>query len=491
MTSSVKRRINFFIVVAVLSLAVMLAILTQRVSLPTLLVAFVTSGGILILLRKPELGPPLLVAIAYLVPLEVNVSYTVAINAVVLMLPVLIIIWLLAQMRGNKIELRESRAFLPLAAFVTVAGLAWLVGNIIWDNRYPQPDNLVMVQLGQWSIILLSAAAFFFAAQQPLRALRWAIYVFVVLGVLALLGKYGGDLANAAFYSTFSRRAVTNGSFFVWLTALAGGLAAFDQKLPPSVRWLLLILTLSIPVLGLAQNQEWASSWLPPVVVIGILIWLWVERRNSGLALAMLAPLPLIILAFWQIYALNEESVSVLGRTILWESIISLALDNPILGLGLTTYRHYHKFIPLPTGFGGIWFAPNVNSHNIFIDIFAQMGIVGLAVFFWFIGRVALIGWRIRKLFNGFRNGYVAAMLAGLAGSLFASALVDWFLPFVYNAGFPGFRFSVLGWMFLGGLIVVAHQEKADAAATDSTSVQHDALTKKPQEVYPPIEGII
>jgi len=30
--------------------------------------------------------------------------------------------------------------------------------------------------------------------------------------------------------------------------------------------------------------------------------------------------------------------------------------------------------------------------------------------------------------------------------------LVDWFLPFVYNTGFPGLRTSVLAWMFLGGL---------------------------------------
>jgi hypothetical protein len=31
--------------------------------------------------------------------------------------------------------------------------------------------------------------------------------------------------------------------------------------------------------------------------------------------------------------------------------------------------------------------------------------------------------------------------------------LGDWVLPFVYNIGLAGFRASVLGWLFLGGLV--------------------------------------
>jgi len=33
--------------------------------------------------------------------------------------------------------------------------------------------------------------------------------------------------------------------------------------------------------------------------------------------------------------------------------------------------------------------------------------------------------------------------------------LADWFLPFVYNIGFAGFRTSALAWMFLGGLVAL------------------------------------
>ena len=56
---------------------------------------------------------------------------------------------------------------------------------------------------------------------------------------------------------------------------------------------------------------------------------------------------------------------------------------------------------------------------------------------------------------SGFEQAYVNACLAGLAGSLAAGTRGDWFLPFVYNIGIAGFRASVLGWLFLGGLVAV------------------------------------
>jgi hypothetical protein len=33
--------------------------------------------------------------------------------------------------------------------------------------------------------------------------------------------------------------------------------------------------------------------------------------------------------------------------------------------------------------------------------------------------------------------------------------LGDWVIPFVYNVGLIGFRSSVFGWLFMGGLVVI------------------------------------
>src|SRR5207248_2557747 len=108
----------------------------------------------------------------------------------------------------------------------------------------------------------------------------------------------------------------------------------------------------------------------------------------------------------------------------------------------------------------------------------AQMGIVGIASFFWFMLTLGYIGWRIRRRVpEGFARAYVYGAIGGLAGTLVAAFLGDWVLPFVYNIGMAGFRASVLGWIFLAGLVVVEQvcsgaPRLADSRPTDSTHSQ-------------------
>jgi len=100
-----------------------------------------------------------------------------------------------------------------------------------------------------------------------------------------------------------------------------------------------------------------------------------------------------------------------------------------------------------------------VNSHNNYVDILAQTGLLGFGLFAWLMAEIGVVGWKLRNRFgDGFRRGYVYGAVGGLAGTLAAGMLGDWFLPFVYNIGMAGFRVSVLGWLFLGGLVAVGTQ---------------------------------
>ncbi|MCB0207078.1 MAG: hypothetical protein KDH89_19840, partial [Anaerolineae bacterium] len=134
---------------------------------------------------------------------------------------------------------------------------------------------------------------------------------------------------------------------------------------------------------------------------------------------------------------------------------------NPITGLGPAAYRRYAAMTPLKYG-GAFWIAPQVNSHNNYIDLFSQVGIVGLALFLWFAAEIALLGRRLHNRFQtGFASGYVNGMLAVGAGALVLMVFADWMLPFVYNIGFPGFQASVLVWLFLGGLVALENMPAA------------------------------
>jgi hypothetical protein len=66
----------------------------------------------------------------------------------------------------------------------------------------------------------------------------------------------------------------------------------------------------------------------------------------------------------------------------------------------------------------------------------------------------------VQVIQGGFTHAYVVGALGGLAGMLVAGMLGDWMIPFVYNVGLEGFRASIFGWLFLGGLVAIEQMYK-------------------------------
>jgi hypothetical protein len=99
----------------------------------------------------------------------------------------------------------------------------------------------------------------------------------------------------------------------------------------------------------------------------------------------------------------------------------------------------------------------NFNSHSQFIDLVAQVGILGLLCFLWIFFEMGRLGWDLLKikLPDGFAKAYVYGTFAGGIATLAGAFLGDWVLPFVYNVGLSGFRSSILPWIFMGGLLAV------------------------------------
>jgi O-antigen ligase len=121
---------------------------------------------------------------------------------------------------------------------------------------------------------------------------------------------------------------------------------------------------------------------------------------------------------------------------------------SPLLGLGFANYYWYTPLFPIRG------YAVSFNSHNNYVDIVAQMGLVGLVCFLWILWEVGRLGWRLReRVPAGFAQAYVYGALGGLAGMVVAGMLGDWVLPFFYNVGLNGLRATTLGWLFLGGLV--------------------------------------
>ena len=57
------------------------------------------------------------------------------------------------------------------------------------------------------------------------------------------------------------------------------------------------------------------------------------------------------------------------------------------------------------------------------------------------------------------------AAVGALTGVLFAGVLGDWFFPFVYNIGLRGFRDAFVGWLLLGGVVLLDATRSRPTAA--------------------------
>lgn len=422
------------------------------------------------LVHRPILGLWSIVIIALLAPIQFGTGTDVALNPVTLLVPFLLGVWLLTMLRRRDARLAPSRTTAPLILFLLLNLVSLLIGNALWDPAVPRGGNFLLVQLAQWALFVFSGGAFLLAGNLLMdeHSLQRLTLIFLIIaGALAVLSAIVG--ARNIVYR-IATVALIRAPFWVLLFGLAGGQLLFNRTLSPIGRIVLLLALIGAIVYAFAQEQEAASNWVGIAAVIGVLTWLrWPRLRWPILITAIaLVMMGILIPSVYEFAGGDQEwDQSGNSRLALIERVVGVTMRNPVTGLGPAAYRPYANMIPLKYG-RAFWIAPTINSHNNYVDIFAHGGVVGLALFLWFLGEVAGLGWRLRRRHkSGFVAGYVNGMLATLAGIIVVMLLLDWFLPFVYNVGFLGFQASVLVWLFLGGLVAIENWSVGESAGRE------------------------
>lgn len=409
------------------------------------------------LLRWPTAGLVLLIPAALLAPIAIGTGSESSINAPMLLLLLLTALWLFDMVAlRRQIDIHLSRPLLALAALAAVTVLAFLVGQLPWfPLARPAP---MRAQIGGVMIFVLSLAAFALAAHQikTQRALQAMTGLFLGLGAIFAVGQMLPGLKRPMF--TLFQFGSTTSQFWTWMVALALGQALFNRRMHPAGRLALAGLALATLYSSYVVIDGWKSGWTPALAAALALVVLRYPYAILGLAAGALAFGPTIVNGL-----LASDQYSAATRSEAWALIGEIVKVNPLLGLGPANYYWYTPLLRI-SGYYGIQF----NSHNQYVDLIAQIGLIGLAVFAWFIWEISRFGWRLRQRApEGFALGYINGALAGLAGSLVAGMLGDWIFPFVYNVGFFGFRASLFTFLFLGGLVALARildgQPPADA----------------------------
>lgn len=436
-------------------------VLGSQASIPLLGSLVLLICAVLVLL-SPALGILAFIPVALLGRVSIGTGSAVFLNPVTIMVPLLAVIALLGKVSRRDLTIARSKSNLPLLLFLVAGLLSFGIGLATWDPMVPRGNNFFLVQLAQWAIYAFSAGAFWLSANL-IKDVSWleklTNTVLVLGGVIAIL--YALPLSRNLINGV-ATEAIIRSPFWVLLCGLVGGQLLFNDRLDTKWQVFLTSVLITIFMYAFIFQRESVSNWVGVGLVSAVLFWLRLPKfRWIILLVIIVLVLSGILMELVFQFAGGQEEWQMSGgsRLVLIERVISSAMRNPITGLGPAAYRAYGAMEPLVYQ-NAVWYKPEINSHNNFIDIFANFGIIGLALLGWFLVELGRISSRLMKQYpSGFQLAYVNGMIAIGVGSLGLMLLADWIIPFVYNIGFPGFQASILIWLFLGGLVAIENFE--------------------------------
>lgn len=375
-------------------------------------------------------------------------------------------IWIIRMMlRERRISLLPSPLNLPVFLFLMAALVSWVVGYAVWDYRLFVEKNLFIVQAGQYALFLFSFASAYLVAHHSLSEKTLQTWLLIVIGIgLA-------EITLESFMGIYKGRdqGIT-GSLLIFPITLLGAQLFFNNKLDQRLR------TLS----GLAfllwaywafQNLSWKGGWAPALVGLLVLVPFYSRKLSFFIGIAGFISVLWKWDWIWNVVILGEaESGGV--RPYIWLDIANMVLPrSPVFGLGLVNYMYYWYvpgFLPQSRLFAG-WDRWNawgyaIPSHSMFVDIFAQTGILGLLLFLWAIGAILWVMLRvIWRQPPGFLRAFSLGVFGGFVGMLVGSFwFADWLIPFAYNITITGFRHSAYAWLLVGAVLGIYYRQEAE-----------------------------
>lgn len=438
-------------------------------ALPVLLV------GAAIILRWPPLGLALLIVVS--LGFRTELIYVIGTTAVTTF--ALTALWLFDSfVIKRRFHWIAARPLNPLLLFLVVTIIAFINGQLPW---YPARQAPLEAQLGGILILLVAMCAFLLVMYQ-VKSERWLmvlVYVTIGLGAVLIFGRIFPPTSR--FVLRFFSPLVFSGSmFWLWVVALSFSQALFNQTLQRHWRILLFSVTLGAMYIALGEARSWVSGWFPALLAMLLIVWLGMPRQAIALTVVgVLGVLLQLQNVVNNLLYVGDNEYSQITRLEAWRIIAEIVRVSPLLGLGPANYSFYTPLFPILG-----WYV-QFNSHNQYVDVVAQTGILGLLCLLWFFAEIIWLAWRLRPLLprGSFLQAYVYGTLAGVVATFAAGMLGDWLLPYVYNATIRAMRTSILPWLFMGGLVAVAQILRAgdkgpianpqawpDQSATSSTS---------------------
>jgi hypothetical protein len=387
------------------------------------------------------LAPILLVIAAAFTDVELSTGTGSTIVDGLVLATMFVGIWILRSLIVNKkLELSPSPVNKPLLGFMFVVPI-----SIVWSMIFRDPfvetwNTFILVQLATGFVMIMLPASLLIMGNfvRDLKTVKIIVVLLLIAGVLGFF--YDIQISPLTIN--------TRGLFTMWIVGLTIGLALFNRKLPAFARGLLLLLAALWIYYRFGQNISWLAGWLPSFSVLGVMVFM----RSKRLALVMVLIMLLLIafnLEFYLAALEDEKDESGYTRLNAWALNWSITSKHILFGTGPGGYAAYlMSYYPRRA----------MATHSNYVDIIAQVGIVGTFFYLWFFAKISRLGYNLCRRLRGrfdFAEAMANVAFAGTIGCVISMFFGDWLIPFPYTQTIGSFDYINYSWILMGVILVL------------------------------------
>ena len=303
---------------------------------------------------------------------------------------------------------------LPLAVL-----LAWMALSALWSNYQ-------LVSLAAFGVqVATTMVAVFFALQFDWRQLlnifantiRFILVLSLILELIAAFtgpikppfAYFEGDTPPAPAYwwvqgnlfqSDRIQGFVGNANLIAFVSVL--GLVIFFVEYLVSARKQTLAIASMVSAAAFIALAKSASMWAALVIVlIASIVAMAAEgksrpKRHSIYRATLWSSLfgLFLVAVYWvEITDLLGKSPDASGRFFIWQTVWALAEQRWLLGWGWIS--HWIPGVAPYEGLIVIENVPHFHAHNAFLDVWLQLGVIGLAIFVWLLWTTFVRVWKV------------------------------------------------------------------------------------------------
>ena len=400
---------------------------------------------------------------------------------------------------GIKMVSREEFKFIstplnfPVLSFITICTL-----SLIWSNNF-------FVSLKELPLFLAGPLLYFvitnniYAERQISRILNILLIVGGLFGIYGILQYRGIDFSfwirNIGRQQVFGLFGNVNffAEYLIIPLPIAVSLFFASQNKFKKILLLIAILAMGISLTVTFTRSSYLGFGVSLIFMAILFITLQGKsfiKENKKFFVIILVAIIIITLLFVIPSPLNKsgtiistiksrisvfqlsQSFSISSRISNWKFTTLMIKDNPLLGSGIGTYkynslRYQARFLEQGQNRSIYPYVFATKTHNEYLQLWAELGIVGLGIFIWFIISYFHYGLRfIKRVKNRCKQG----IIIGLMGAVVA-VLIDGIFGFPLHLPAT----IVLFWLALALTIVTIKSEigaeEVDTSKKDSNQI--------------------